>query len=61
MLPLEFRSPLYLWWYAWKKHVRNAKKYPEQADGYCKAAAIANAMYVICVAEALAKENRKCE
>lgn len=35
------------WWNAWRSHIKNAKAYPDQAGGYCRAAMIAQMEYVM--------------
>lgn len=46
----------FLWWQAWRDHIRNAKKFPERAEGYCQAAVIAQAEYEMARAIRMVKE-----
>lgn len=45
MIPYDFKSICAVWWVAWREHIANAKRYPHRAEGYCRAAMIANAEY----------------
>lgn len=35
------------WLSAWRDHIKNAYAYPSEADGYCRAAVIAQAQYMM--------------
>ncbi len=45
LIPFNPNDPVFLWYQAWRDHIKCAKRYPEQADGYCRAAMIAQAEY----------------
>lgn len=36
-----------MWWNAWRDHIQNAKANPDRAHGYCQAAVIAQAEFVM--------------
>jgi hypothetical protein len=57
MIPYEWQSVSSMWWRAWQNHIQNAKRNPTCADGYCRAALISQAYYVINMALELTKEN----
>lgn len=35
-----------LWWNAWRSHIKNARRYPQEAHGYCRSAMIAQCEYL---------------
>lgn len=45
LVPFNPNDPQFIWWQAWRDHIRCAKRMPEQAAGYCRAAVIAQAEY----------------
>lgn len=56
MIPYNWKEPQVLWWMAWQDHIKNAKQYPDRAQGYCQAAVIAQAEYVMALAIRMVKE-----
>lgn len=58
MIPFNANSPHVLWFRAWREHIRCAKASPSNPDGYCQAAMLAQAQYVMYLAIEMAK-NRK--
>lgn len=57
MIPYNPFSMTSIWHRSWRLHVQNAKTIPEQAEGYCRAAMIAQSEYIQYLAIQLAKEN----
>lgn len=57
-IPFDPNDPMYLWWEAWRDHIRNAKRYPERSLGYCQAAVIAQSEYEMARAVAVVKGYR---
>lgn len=56
MIAFDWKDPIYLWWRAFRDHIRNAKNAPEQALGYCRAAMIARMEYECLMAQKMVKE-----
>lgn len=55
MLIFDPRDPSFIWWRAMINHIKNAKRFPEQAGGYCRAAVIARMEYECLTAQRMAK------
>lgn len=47
------------WYLAWRDHVRRMHENPESAGGYSRAAVVANAMYVIYLAQELYAKGKR--
>lgn len=45
------------WYQAWRHNVYMAHAHPEQREGWCQAAKIANAAYVMALAEEMVRGN----
>lgn len=58
MLPYDHRAPHVAWHQAWRTNIWKAKNNPEEREGYSRAAAISQAMYVIYVALELARYKK---
>jgi hypothetical protein len=56
LIPFDWLDPIYLWWRAYRDHLKNAKRFPEQAGGYCRAAMIARMEYECLSAQKMVKE-----
>lgn len=50
MIPFDPMAPHVLWYQTWRNHIRTAKQIPEQMDGYCRAAMIAQSEYLMYLA-----------
>lgn len=59
MIPFDPMAPHVAWFQVWRGHIRKAKENTDQRDGYCMAAAIAQAQMVQYLAIELARYNRE--
>lgn len=53
MIPFYYCAPHVLWWKKWNDNIQLAKKFPDMAEGYSKAAMICQMMYRTLAAQAV--------
>jgi hypothetical protein len=59
MTYFDLKSPSVIWFNAWRSQIASAKAYPEEAQEYCRAAVVSQAMHVIWMAQEIVKETSR--
>ena len=58
MIPFDCTMPHIAWFAVWRGHIAKAKEHQGNNDGYCRAAVIAQAQYVMFLAFELARYSK---